>query len=190
MRFIPAVLILFLLVSCKDAPSVPGEPGLAQRARDYNDRLVGLQSGLDSLRTALALSIAERNPAAARKILPAMEKSIEALDDSLGRFPDFEGDSSLKVAAHGVFGVYQAETRRIAQALPILFTEDAIDTLKYPDSLAGPDSLDPNAELIPAYERIMARKEKEQKIIDRFYEVQADFAERYGFRLALGRGED
>lgn len=186
MRFI-LLIILSAFISCREEPKAA--PGIAERACVYNDRIIGLQDALDSVRMELAVSVGARNAQATNKTLEKFKTEIAGLMDSLKTISDFEGDSSLRIAAAGLFGVYLADAGSIRSALPVLYKEDAVDTLLYPDSLAGPDSIDPNEALISVYERAVRRSKSEQAAFDLFFETQKAFAKKYGFVLTRDSGK-
>lgn len=177
------LIFISLMISCRETETNT-EMSQAERACVYNDRIVLLQHRLDSARQNVSVSISERNPSATSKSIEKLKSEIRILLDSLNAIPDFDGDSSLRIAAAGLFRIYLSDADHIRSALPVLFTNDEVDTLHYTDTINFSDSIDPNEGLISVYERSVRRSKKEQLAFDYFFEAQNAFAKKYGFVLA------
>lgn len=183
MRLLLPTAFLLLLFSC--GQQKPKGPTRAERARDYNDRIITIHDSVFAARNNMATEIGSKPIGDARKMLGQFLVTVNRWQDTLRAMPDFEGDSTLRHAAWELLDAYKSESSHLNSMLPILYTEDAIDTLLFPDSIAPPDSLDPNEQLAETYQAIQRKADASFKALDNFYTVQQLFALKFGFRLAV-----
>lgn len=187
-------LIVFctLLLAACSTPVPDVREGLAARA--YNDGLVHLHQRLLPVRANWAAALNTSEASAINRSSRAFTEELNHLSDSLRGHPDFEGDSSLRVALIQLLAAYRNSVARSAAVLPVLLTQDALpenaaDSMSATDSLPPGDSFpDPHAALIPRYEGTARRTETaETAAWLHFLQVQQTFAQQHGFALARRR---
>jgi hypothetical protein len=179
-----SVLLLLLSVSCSSSDNDHG-PTEGERARDYNDRIVSMQDSLIRYFGQVSEAISRNDAADSRAAIDLFRKTISRFSDSLRAVLDFEGDSSLKAAALDLFAAYLDEAQANYAMLPVVLKEDAIDTLRFPDSIAAEDSIDLQPSMEQAWNRIDRKAEASRKAESEFSRAQREFAARHGFRLAV-----
>jgi hypothetical protein len=183
MRFLVCLLAL-LIISCGEEPVSPAEARTAL-ALSYNNRIVSYYDSAKVVRALVSTAVGEGKAGEVRKALDSLQTVIGRFGDSLRRLPDFEGDSTLRVAMQRLLLAYSGDAKKARLVLPIVFTEDAVDTLRFPDTLAPlDDSTDIHASLIPQYERVFRKNKETTAAIAEFRQAQATFAKRFGFKVA------
>ncbi|MGL4596612.1 MAG: hypothetical protein ACRCYO_03735, partial [Bacteroidia bacterium] len=179
------LLLLALVQACK-TPAPPRDPR-PQNACNYANALNALHDSLISSRSQIAQAYEQKS---IPKILAAeklFKEKLKQTHDSIAQFPNFESDSTLKIAWLNLLDTYQNQINRWIGIRGIILTEDAVDTIanpNLPDINPETDTLDPNDALIPKYEVIEKRiRREEQNALIQLDSVQQNFARKYNFLL-------
>lgn len=188
----PRRLLVLICISASVSCSEPERPvipaGRFPDAAAYNDYILSLNDSVAGEYGRLARALSEKGPREARAAIDSLRHRCRIAIDSMQALQDWHGDSSLRVAAVSLFGAYDKAAAFYPGLLPILYTEDAVDTSKVTDTIPENDSSDPNSKLIPKYEAVMRRISRlEEDARRQFYDAQYAFAEKYKVRTALRR---
>jgi|GEM_PF-3198411 len=186
--FLP--LLLLFCTACPE-PEKPAIPvGRFPDAAAYNDFIISLHDTLSVYRNDIAEALdSNQRKAVNAQIKRFRGRTLQAVD-TLRALPAWQGDTSLKAAAIKLFLVYESTAGKYASLLPILYTEDTVDTTKVADSdtLHLFDTLDPNDALIPRYEFLQRRISRmEEDALEEFLLTQEAFAEKFKVKLAYKR---
>lgn len=184
--FCYAFLLLTLSCGNNDQPKGPTE---GERACVYNDRIVMLHDSLRMAHGNVGAAIGTKNAGQARRSVDQLRDDITRLADSVKAMPAFDGDTSLRTAAVKLFAAYFDEAVCSYSMLPYVFVEDAIDTMRFPDSIAEPDSVDMQQANELAWNRLDRKAKDTREAEKEFNRVQKEFAKRHGFRLEVKRDD-
>jgi hypothetical protein len=185
------LFILVCIVSCS-RPEAKAREG--EEARQYNDSLLQLWKTLEPSRAAWAEAISLSSPAVAGRAARQFVYETDTLIQLLRSFPDFEGDSTLRIALIKLAEASRTAAGRSSNTLSILLTDITIeeqpgDTIISADTITI-DSADPHAALIPRYLSLTRKTEKlEQEAWLNFLNAQQEFSKRHGFVLPRSRND-
>lgn len=185
------LFILVCLASCS-RPEAKAREG--EQARQYNDSLLQLWKSLDQSRADWAEAISLSSPAAAGRAARQFVYETDTLINKLRSFPDFEGDSTLRIALIKLAEASRTAAGRSSNTLSLLLTDVTVeeqpgDTIISADTITI-DSADPHAALIPRYLSLTRKTEKlEQEAWLNFLHAQQEFAKRHGFVLPRLRND-
>jgi hypothetical protein len=189
------VLLLWLAVSAVACSSPEPGPREGELARQYNDSLLALWAELEQPRANWAALVATNSPAQITKAGKAYMAAADTLIDILSEHPDFETDSSLRIALLQLVKATRLAAERSRNTSAILLTDNTVnaetgDTILYPDSLMLNDTADPEDALARRYLAGTRKTEKDELAAWlNFVNVQQAFAQRHGFVLARKRND-
>lgn len=181
---------LFLFTACSE----PEKPVIKKErfpdAAAYNDFIITQYDSLLYYQDAIAQAFEGPDQRAVTKAIKEFRTRCAVFRDSVAALPDWRGDTSLRAAAVNLFRVYETESAKQTALIGILYTPDVVDTAKVTDTLTDADTLDPNDRLIPRYEQLIRKAEKnEHEALTRFLSEQAVFAEKNKVKLLQNRRE-
>ncbi len=178
-------MFVLLLQACA-SPTPPPDPR-PQNACNYANAFITLHDSLIASRTQIAIAYEQKSIAKILATEKRFKEKLQQTHDSIAQFPNFESDSSLKLAWLNLINTYQNQINRWIGMRGIILTEDAVDTIanpNLPDINPETDTLDPNDALIPKYEFIEKRiLRDEQNAFIQLDSVQQNFARKYNFLL-------
>lgn len=177
-------IVLFLFASCRE----PEKPVIKKErfpdAAAYNDFIITQYDSLLYYQEAIAQAFENPDQRAVTRAIKEFRTRCAVFRDSVEALPDWRGDTSLRAAAANLFRVYETEAAKQTALIGILYTPDVVDTAKVSDTLTDADTLDPNDLLIPRYEHLIRKLEKnENAALSRFLAEQAVFAEKNKVKL-------
>lgn len=177
-------IALFLFASCRE----PEKPVIKKErfpdAAAYNDFIITQYDSLLYYQEAIAQAFENPDQRAVTRAIKEFRTRCAVFRDSVAALPDWRGDTSLRAAAVNLFRVYETEAAKQTALIGILYTPDVVDTAKVSDTLTDADTLDPNDLLIPRYEQMIRKLEKnENAALSRFLAEQAVFAEKNKVKL-------
>lgn len=183
-------IALFLFASCRE----PEKPVIKKErfpdAAAYNDFIITQYDSLLYYQEVIAQAFENPDQRAVTRAIKEFRTRCIVFRDSVAALPDWRGDTSLRAAAVNLFRVYETEAAKQTALIGILYTPDVVDTAKVSDTLTDADTLDPNDLLIPRYEHLIRKLEKnENAALSRFLAEQAVFAEKNKVKLLQNRRE-
>ncbi|MCU0435759.1 MAG: hypothetical protein MUC87_20030 [Bacteroidia bacterium] len=188
--------MLFLLFTATAACSTPAAgPREGEQARLYNDSLLALWHELEQPRAKWAEEIAANSPTAIAKATKTYMAAADTLADILNEYPDYEDDSTLRIALLQLVKATRLAAERSRNTQPVLLTDHTIaaqsgDTILFPDSLLLNDTADPEDALARRYLALTRKTEKDELAAWlNFVQAQQAFAQRHGFVLARRRND-
>ncbi len=181
---------LFLFTACSE----PEKPVIKKErfpdAAAYNDFIITQYDSLLYYQDVIAQAFENPDQRAVSRAIKDFRTRCAVFRDSVDALPDWRGDTNLRAAAVNLFRVYETEAAKQTALIGILYTPDAVDTAKVTDTLTDADTLDPNDLLIPRYEQLIRKLEKnENEALSRFLAEQAVFAEKNKVKLLQNRRE-
>lgn len=182
--------VLFLFTACSE----PEKPVIKKErfpdAAAYNDFIIMQYDSLLYYQDVIAQAFENPDQRAVTRAIKDFRTRCAVFRDSVAALPDWRGDTNLRTAAVNLFSVYEKEAAKQTSLISILYTPDVVDTTKVTDTLTAADTLDPNDLLIPRYEQIIRKAEKnENEALLRFFAEQAVFAEKNKVKLLQNRRE-
>lgn len=189
------VLLFCLAVSAVACSSPAPGPREGELARQYNDSLLALWAELEQPRANWAALTATNAPAQIAKAGKTYMAAADTLAGILTEYPDFETDSSLRIALLQLVKATRLAAERSRNTSTILLTDNTVsaspgDTILFTDSLQLNDTADPEDALARRYLAGTRKTEKDELAAWlNFINVQQEFAQRHGFVLPRKRND-
>jgi hypothetical protein len=189
-----ALLLWLAVMAAACSPPAPG-PRQGEQARQYNDSLLALWHELEQPRANWAALVATNAPADIAKAAKTYMAQADTLADILTEYPDFETDSSLRIALLQLVKATRLAAERSRNTSALLLTDNTVaaengDTILFPDSLLLNDTADPEDALARRYLASTRKTEKDELAAWLYFlQVQQAFAARHGFVLARKRND-